>query len=184
MLLDVLLAIVIIAGFINGFRRGLIYSIFAFAALFFGVMLGMKYSFMLTAYLHRWNIFQTRFLPFISFVAILLIVLTAVKMCYKLVQSISDKLFLGTVNKIIGGALWAIILVLIYSTLLWFSDKLHLISEEMKAASLTYQYAVAFAPLAAEEFSRVIPWFRGIFESLEKFFRDAPFEDASKGTEV
>lgn len=184
MLLDVLLAIVIIAGLINGFRRGLIYSIFAFAALFLGVMLGMKYSFLLTAYLHRWDAFQTRFLPFISFVVILLIVLTAVKMCYKLVQSISDKLFLGTVNKIIGGALWAIVLVLIYSTLLWFSDRLHIIPEETKAASLTYQYAVAFAPWAAEEFSRIIPWFQGMFESLEKFLRETPPEGISKGIQV
>src|SRR5687768_18355589 len=94
MFLDVLLLIIIIIGFINGYRRGLIYSIFAFISLFLGIMLAMKYGYLVSSYLYREAITQSKLLPFISFLIILLAVLVVMKILYKLVQSAAESLFL------------------------------------------------------------------------------------------
>ncbi len=184
MLLDIVLIILVAAGFINGFRRGLIHSIFAFVALFFGLMLAMKYSYLLSNYLYQQGAAETRFLPFISFVMIFLAALVVMKLCYKLVQSVADSLFLGMINKIVGGMLWAVILVMIYSTVLWYFDKMQFISPEMKATSKSYSYIVSFAPMVIEAFSRLVPWFQGMFEAIEHLFREKPSSPASDGIQV
>ena len=184
MLLDVLLIVILLIGFITGFKRGILYSIFAFIAIFLGIMLAMKYSYMLTSYLYQWEILKSRFLPFISFVLILFIVIVIVKMCYNLIHSLVETLFLGTVNKIIGGLLWAIILVLVYSILLWYVDKLQLVSEEMKTASRSYQHIVSIAPVVIDKISRVIPYFHGMLDSIEQLFNEVTHNSGSEGIQV
>jgi len=73
---------------------------------------------------------------------------------------------------------------LIYGTLLWFLDKMQIIPNEMREASQSFEYVVTFAPLVAEEFSKIIPWFQGMIESIERFLRERPGEVISKGIQV
>ncbi|HXH18160.1 MAG TPA: CvpA family protein [Chitinophagales bacterium] len=181
MLIDTLLIIFLIAGFINGFRRGLIYSLCAFIGLFFGMLLAMKYSYLLSGYLYEEGIIRTRLLPFISFALIFIAVMIAMKLAYRLVQSMADTLFLGTINNIIGGMLWAAILALLFSTVLWYLDKMSLIPSEAKAASKTYSYIISLSSIVVEKLSGLIPYFKGMFDAIEHLFKEPP---PSQGIEV
>ena len=176
MLLDILLVIFVVAGFVTGFRRGLIYSIFAFIALFFGLLLAMKYSYLLTGFAYRHDVTQSRFLPIASFIVIFIISLIVMKLCYKVVQTIADTLFLGTANRVIGGLLWAAILVLTYSAGLWYLDQLQYLSVEMKTASRSYRQIIEIAPATIEEFSKLLPYFEGMFDAIQNLFREKTLE--------
>jgi len=171
MLLDALFIIFIAAGFLHGFRGGLIYSVFAFAALFFGMLLAMKYSYIVSDYLYSQGITQSRWVPLISFAAAMGVVFFVMKLFYRLIQTAANRLFLGTINKIIGGIFWAAIFILISSIALWYLDKLDFISAEMRRESKTYPLLIRLAPEIMEKTAKGIPYFQEMFDSIESLLR-------------
>jgi membrane protein required for colicin V production len=168
MVLDVIFFICLAVAFINGFRRGLIRALFSFVGLFFGVLLALKYSYVVSDYLYREQILQTKFLPLISFIAVFLIVVLLVNITARLVESAADAMLLGIANKLIGGVLEVLIIIMLFSTLLWYLDKMHFISPEMEASSKTFDYLVGLSPDILSFVSQVIPFFSDVFEQLEK----------------
>src|SRR5688500_194734 len=116
MALDVIFVNCLLAGFINGYRRGLIRALFSFVGLFFGVLLALKYSYVVSDYLYREQIIQSKFLPLVSFIAVFLIVVFLVNITARLVESAADAMLLGVANKLVGGVLEVLIVIMLFST--------------------------------------------------------------------
>lgn len=174
MLLDILLLLLIISGFINGYRRGLIQAIFSFVGIFFGVLLALKYSYVVSEYLYKQEITNSKFLPLISFVLVFLAVIFLLQLASKLVEKMAETMLLGVANKMIGGVLGAGILVMILSTLLWYLDKLHFISPEIQATSKSYEYLISLSPAVISFVSNLLPFFSDVFEQLERLIENLP----------
>ncbi len=172
MILDILLLIFIITGFLTGFRKGLIQSVFSFIALFFGIMLALKYSYVLSDYLYENNLLTTKFLPFISFFFIFLFAIVVAGFLARIVETVAKALFMGTINRMVGGIFWTFLTLLLFSTILWYLDQLQFITTEMKTTSMSYSYFITFAPVVIDLFSSIIPFFKGLFESLEMMFQE------------
>ncbi|MDZ4845605.1 MAG: CvpA family protein [Chitinophagales bacterium] len=174
MLLDILLIICVLAGFINGYRRGLIRALFTFVALFFGVLLALKYSYIVSDYFYRQHITQSKFLPLISFVLVFSAALLLINLLGKFVEKMAEAMLLGVVNKLIGGLLEAAIMVMVVSTLLWYLDQLHFISPELQAASKSYEYLISLSPAVISFVSKLLPFFSDVFKQLEQLFEKLP----------
>ncbi len=174
MLLDLLLLIIVVSGFINGYRRGLIQAIFSFVGVFFGVLLALKYSYAVSDYFYKQDITQSKFLPLISFVLVFLAVLFLLQLASRLIERIAETMLLGVANKLIGGILGAAILVMILSTLLWYLDKLHFISPEIQATSKSYEYLISLSPAVISFVSKLLPFFSDVFEQLELLIKKLP----------
>lgn len=153
-----------------GFNRGVIRSLFAFVALFFGIMIALKFSHIMSAYLHQWYAIDSKFLPLISFVLLFVGVLLLVRVLSNTLEGIVNTLYLGLINKGIGGLLWCVIITLIFSTLIWLLNQVSLITPEMKSDSQTYPALESIAPVTIDFFSQLMPFFQGMFDSLERMF--------------
>lgn len=174
MLLDILLLILVVSGFINGYRRGLIQAILSFVGIFFGVLLALKYSYVVSDYLYKQDITQSKILPLISFVLVFLAVLFLLQLASRLIEKIAETMLLGVANKMIGGILGAAILVMILSTLLWYLDKMHFISPELQTTSKSYAYLISLSPTLLSFVSQLIPFFSDVFEQLERLIENLP----------
>jgi membrane protein required for colicin V production len=167
---------------VSGYRRGLIRSVFGVVALFFGMLLALKYSYFLSEYFFHREFIQSKYLPLISFFLIFFTVLFIVNLLSVFFEKAATTLFLGTINKIIGGILWASLMILLFSTVLWFVDQMHFIDLTVKQRSKTYPYLISLSPLLIDQISQAMPYFRGMFDILEKFFYQN--SEPSKGIQV
>lgn len=176
MILDVIFLVFLAIGFLHGFRRGLIRALFSFVGLFFGVLLALKYSYVVSDYLYREHIMETRLLPLVSFIAVFLIVVLLVNITARLVESAADAMLLGTMNKLIGGILEALLVVMLFSTVLWYLNEMHVMTAEIQEDSVTYNYLVGLAPDVLAFIGKIAPFFRDTFEHLEKLLQTPPRE--------
>ena len=170
MLLDILLGVALILGFLNGFRRGLIRALFAFIGLFFGVLFALKYSYVVSDYLYREALIQSKLLPLFSFIGVFLVIILLVTITARIVEGMAESMLFGVVNKIIGGLLEAAIVLMVFSTLIWYLDKLHFISSEMRTSSASYQYLITLSPAVIAFVSQLLPFFNDVFQQLEQLF--------------
>ena len=174
MLIDILFLITLLGGFFTGYRRGLIRSIFALVALFFGILIALKFTYIVSFYLQEQWLVEFDLLPFVVFLVLLLGVVVAFKILSVVVQKIAETLFLGFINRLIGGLLWGAVMVLLFSTVLWFLNQSNFISDELKSTSITYEFIISTAPLIFDFFAGVIPYFEGLFDSLDGLFDKVP----------
>ncbi len=184
MVLDIIFLVFVISGFVNGFRRGLVRSILGFVGLFFGILIAIKYSYTLSSYIYDATPLESRFIPLVSFVIIFIGVMIVVHLISKIIEKVADTLLLGTFNKIIGGVLGITIMILLFSTILWYIDKLDLLSLSLKATSKTYPYLISLSPIVIDLLSKMIPYFHGIFDAIENLIDKAPNSSANGGTLV
>ena len=186
MLLDIIFLLFVITGFISGFRRGLIRSVFGVIALFFGMLLALKYSYLLSEYLWRQDMVQSKYMPLLSFFLIFFAVIVVVNLISLLIEKTASVLFLGAINKIIGGILWAAFMTLLFSTVLWYLDQMHFIDAALKERSRAFPYLITLSPLLIDLLAQALPYFKGMFDMLENFFRQgsAPPPAPAKGIQV
>ena len=183
MLLDILFAIFLLAGFAAGYRRGLIRSVFGVIALFFGMLLALKYSYTLSEFF-RQKEWHSDFMPLISFFLIFFSIVVIVNLISVFIEKAASAIFLGTLNKIIGGFLFTVLMVLLFSTVLWYLDQMHFIDDGMKSASKTYPYLITLSPLLIDQLSQALPYFKGMFDALENFFHNQTAPPSSKGIQA
>jgi membrane protein required for colicin V production len=77
---------------------------------------------------------------------------------------------LGWVDIIGGIVLYFLLYLFIYSVILFYADKIGLISADMKAGSKTFEYIAPVGPTVIEGIGKVLPLFRNLFDQLAHFF--------------
>lgn len=173
MVLDIIFLLLLVMGFYLGFKQGLIHSIFSFVALFFGVMVAIKFSEGFSIYLAESFGWQGSYVPLVSFVLLFVAVVWFIRFLSYLLEKIAKTLFLGFINKALGAIFWCASLVLIYSTVLWYLFSMGLITEEASVESQTFEYIYPLAPTAINLMAQAIPFFEGMFESLEQILEQS-----------
>lgn len=168
MLIDIILLVLVVVGFIMGYRSGLLTAIFALVSLFIGVAVAVKFTAITTQWLYTNTEATTAYLPFIVFIVLFVLVVLAIRGLGKLMESILDSLALGIVNRLAGGFLWCLVLVFLFSIFLWFADSAGMIQPALKEESHSYVYVHLVAPLVLDFFADLIPWFEGMFDVIAK----------------
>jgi membrane protein required for colicin V production len=79
-------------------------------------------------------------------------------------------LMLGVVNKLIGGLLYSFLAAVIWSSLLWIANQMHLIAPETITASKTYIWLSPLAPWVFEHVGKLLPFAKNTFGDLQHFF--------------
>ncbi|MGE5108687.1 MAG: CvpA family protein [Sphingobacteriales bacterium] len=170
MLVDTIYLILIIAAVFKGYSRGLIVAVFSIVALIAGLAAAIKLSAVLSGYLGEATSISAKWLPFISFAVVFVGVIFLIRMLAKFVESAFDMALLGWVNKIGGIVVYIVAYTIIYSVLLFYAEKMHLISKETINNSVTYGFIQPMAPIILNGIGVVIPWFKDMFTDLEHFF--------------
>jgi len=170
MLIDIIALILLVMAIFKGLSKGLIVALFSFLAFIIGLAAALKLSTAMAEYIGANVEVSQRWLPFLAFAVVFIIVVLLVRLGAKLLQGAVQMAMLGWVNRIGGVLFYVLIYYFIYSVLLFYATQLNLIKPATTDASVTYAYIAPFGPRTIEILGSIIPWFKNMFEELLHFF--------------
>ncbi|MBX2921751.1 MAG: CvpA family protein [Chitinophagaceae bacterium] len=173
MWVDLLFLLVLIVAVIKGAIRGIVLALFSFIGWFIGLAAALKLSAVVAVYLQDHTNIDARWLPLLSFLLVFVLVVLLVQWAGKALEGILKLSLLGWVNRLGGALLYAGIYTLIFSIILFYADKMHLINEDTLAASRVYKATAGLAPAIIEGIGALIPALKETFHQLEDFFETA-----------
>src|SRR5690606_34822781 len=135
MWIDIVFAIALIVAVVKGAVRGIVMALFSFAGWFIGLAAALKLSAVVAVYLQEHTDINARWLPLVAFVLVFVVVVLLVQWAGKAVENLFDFTLLGWVNRLGGALLYTGMYALLGSILLFYADKMHLISSETLSSS-------------------------------------------------
>ena len=170
MFIDLVFAVLIIGAIIKGYSRGMILAVFSLLALIIGLAAALKLSAVTALWLKDSIHVATKWLPFIAFAVVFLTAVALVRLGANAIQKTAEMVLLGWVNRLGGVVLYVLLYALIFSVVLFYSEKLNLITEHTIAASKSYDYIKPWGPKVMASIGEWIPFFKNTFQELENFF--------------
>ena len=170
MSIDIIGLAFIILFFIRGYMKGIIVAAFSVLGTLLGIIGALKFSHRLAAWFSSHDIITSGWGQLISYLLLFILVIFLVRLVAKAVETFARTILLGMVNKAIGGVLYAFMAAVVWSTLLWIADRMHLIAPETIAESKTFSFFTGLAPWLFVQIGRLWPFAKGIFHDLEHFF--------------
>ena len=164
---------------IKGLRRGLIVAVFSIFAFIAGVAAAMKLSVVVAEYLKDSVNISAKWLPFLSFAVVFIGVVILVRWVASLLESTVELAMMGWANKIGGIVLYTILYMFTLSVILFFVQKVKLISDETIANSITWPILQPLGPWVINGFGKLIPVFKDMFTELSNFFAGLAHSEAS-----
>ena len=170
MAIDFITLILLVLAVWKGYRRGLIVAIFSFVAILVGLAAAVKLSVVMASWLAENTNISARWLPFISFIAVMIIVIIIIQLVARLIQASVELISLGWLNRLAGIVFYLAIYLLIYSIVLFYLTRMGILKESTIDSSGTYGLIEPFGPKAVEMVGSIIPVFKNMFDDLQHFF--------------
>ena len=170
MIIDIIFVILLALALWKGYSRGFIIAIFSFLAIFIGLAAAIKFSVVVSGWLHNNTNIGTRWLPFISFLGVIIIVIILVRWVASLLQAGMELAMLGWLNKLAGIVLYIVLYTVVYSIILFYAKEMWIIKPEIIRTSVVYNVIEPWGPRSIDMLGSLIPIFKNMFQDLEKFF--------------
>jgi len=170
MIFDILFILFIALGFWQGYKHGVIYSIFSLAGWFIGIIAALKFSYLMINLLHGYVSLSPKALAIVSFILILVLVLLLMKAIAWSLEQILKAVSLNLPNQVIGGILHSLIGLYVLCVFIWFLNKLDVFPERQKETSHVYPYIANLAPRVVEVSGKIVPMVKDSFEKFDHLF--------------
>ncbi len=140
MAIDIVFLAVFAYGFWVGYSRGIIGTVFNFAAYIFGFVLAFKITptttNILESLLHSDN--PSMFIA--AFIVNLVFIMFVLRQAARGMESAFQAVYLGVINQTLGGVLMAGLGIVIYSVLIWFLVQVRFLNDQTLAESKSYPF--------------------------------------------
>jgi membrane protein required for colicin V production len=170
MILDLIFLAIVALSVFEGYKKGLVVAVFSFLAFIIGLAAAVKLSATVANYLRENAHMDTPWLPVISFVGVLVIVIVLVRWGAVFVSKLIELAFLGWANKIGGAIMYVLINTIIFSVVIFYAEKIGLLGESVKNNSQVYPIIKDWGPAAFDMISSIFPFMKNAFEELQLFF--------------
>ena len=170
MFIDVVCLLLLIMALFKGLRNGLIIGIFSFLAFIIGLAAALKLSTVAAEYIGTNTTIGQKWIPFLAFFAVFLIVVLLVRLGAKALEGVIQMAMLGWLNKIGGVLLYAFVYFFIFSILVFYASQLNLFKQETWEASVAYPFIKPLAPKVIDSLGYILPFFKNMFTELQFFF--------------
>lgn len=170
MIFDILFLIFVALGFWQGYKNGIIYSVFSILGWFLGLVAALKFSYKAVLLLQGFAHLSPKSLAVLSFVLILLFVLLLMKLIGWGLEQILKAASANLPNQVIGGVLHSLIGLYVLCVFIWFLDRLDIFPAAQKTHSHVYPYISNLAPAVVEWSGKIVPMFRDSFTGFDKLF--------------
>jgi len=157
MWLDILTGTVFIIAILQGYKNGLIRAIVSFFSLYIGLILAFQFAGWVATQLKQHTKIESHWLPFISFLIILILVLLVLKWASTLLQQTAEWLLLGWLNKLLGILLYGVIYFTILSAIVYFLQVVGVIEAVKIKDAYTYKYLNDWWPYCMDKMGGIIP---------------------------
>lgn len=170
MALDSVLLVLLIFALYRGWKKGLLWAIVSIIASLTGILLSLKFSHQLAAYLLEKNWITHQYTVLICFLFIFIFIIFIFKTLTKLIESFLDSILLGWMNRASGALLYMFIILFICSTFLWLLHKTQLLNKKMQNDSKTYSFVEPIAPKTIEMCTPYLPYFKTYYQDINTYF--------------
>jgi membrane protein required for colicin V production len=170
MIIDIILLGLVIMAVVKGLKRGFVVALFSMIAFILGLVAALKLSTVVAAYLDDSINVSARWLPFLAFGLVFIVVVLLVRLMAAVIQSTMELALLGWVNRIAGIFLYVIMYILIFSVLLFFAVQMNFLNKDTLDRSATYPYIEPVGPFVIDGIGALMPWFKDMFAELQEFF--------------
>lgn len=154
----------------KGISRGFIVAVFSLLAFIVGLAAALKLSATVARHLHDQTSIDGYWLPILSFAIVFIGVALVIRWGAALVKKAVNFAFLGWVDSLAGVVLYAIIYLMIFSVILFFANRIHLVTPQVQSASKTYFFIEPFGPRVINLAGKFLPFFSHMFSDLTRFF--------------
>jgi len=182
-ILDIVFAILLLLAFIHGYRKGLIHSVVSLLAIVIGIMAAVYLSELTAIYIDKWFNISSKYLPMISFMVVFISIYLLFRLLENMLEGFFKLLKLNFINQLAGAIIWSVIWIMLFSTILFYSNNAGLLSPELKNESVVYEKTEPFAPKTIETIGKVIPPVKNIFNSLQQWFKDLEISETKENAE-
>jgi membrane protein required for colicin V production len=169
-IIDIVAVILLLLALFRGYKHGFVIAIVSSLAVIVGVAAALKLSAVVAKWLQAHINFATKWLPFISFLIVLIAVIFLVRWLAVVIDKTLKAAFLGWANKLAGILLYIAVYFVIFSVLLFYLTQLNIISKNTIDSSHTYRFIQPWGPIVINSIGKIIPIFKDLFEQLEHFF--------------
>lgn len=122
---DIAIAILLALAAFLGYRQGFLMELFFLVALVLGIFVGFKLMGVGADYLHREFNADNKFLPYLSFATIFILVVVLLTWLGRRIKNSVDKTFLGKVDALAGATLGMLKCAFGMSVLIWLMSSFH-----------------------------------------------------------
>lgn len=154
---DLVVVVIVLLTFVKGFMSGLVMQIASLVGIILGAVFAGQLAPIIEPYLLSWTGGAPHIIAPLSFIIAFLLILMALILAGKLIQSLVDALSMSILNRLAGAlfcaAKWIIIFSIAINLLAEFDQNKRIISEEIRTGSQTY-------PFITEIARTVIPYLR------------------------
>ncbi len=136
--IDILFLICAGFGFFHGYTRGIIETVLTAFAYLFGLLAAFKLAPTVSGILTSIFNNDSALMLIVGFAVTFIGIIFIIRMIVNGLENILEVAYINIINQFAGGVLMAAFTVLIYSTLLWFTDEANLIQDQTKQQSFSY----------------------------------------------
>jgi len=170
MVFDILFLVFIGIGFYQGYKNGIIYSIFSILGWFLGLVAALKFSYMMVNLLHGFAHLEPKTLAIVAFILVLALVVGLMKLIAWGLEQILKSFSMNLFNQIFGGILHSLVGLYVLCVFIWFANRLDVVPANQKDTSHVYPYISNLAPHVMEITGKVVPMFRDTFVRFDELF--------------
>jgi membrane protein required for colicin V production len=159
MIIDLICGLLLVLGFMSGYKNGIIKTAFSTVSIFIGILAALKLSPIVINLFEKIFNSDPRIAFILGFIATFFIVMLLVRAIGKFLEKFLKTIKLGFINKLAGGAFKALFLLLIFSTGLWFASEARFLSQSAKDRSITYPVLETLPKKALGSIDKIKPIF-------------------------
>ena len=171
MWIDILTGTILIIAILQGYRNGFIKAVISFFSLMIGLILAFQFAGWLASFLKEHTNIASHWLPFLSFLLILILVLILLKFISGVLQQTAEWLLVGWVNKLFGIILYAFIYFTMLSAVIYFLQILRVVESTEMKDTYTYGYLQKWWPYCMEKAAIWIPSIKNTFTTFSNPFK-------------
>ena len=148
---DIVIAALLIFGFVRGLMKGLFVEVASLVALIGGVYGAIHFSFFISDFLKDSVSWKEEYISLAAFAGTFVIIIVIIALLGKLLTKIADFASLGILNKILGGVFGVLKIGLILSVVFIFfgkmNDTIPFVDAETLKKSILYKPVKEIAPV-------------------------------------
>lgn len=180
MYIDILLGLTLILGFLYGYSKGIIKTIFSLVSILIGIIAAMKLSPLTISALESVIPNNPRLTYIVGFILTFVIVIVLIRFIGNKLEKLLKKTGVNFMNKLFGGFVMTVFFGILYSVVVWFANEARLLSETQKDSSFTYYYLEPIPGKARAEIETLKPVFRDFWDKTVDTFEKV----GEKGSEI
>ena len=182
MVIDIMYLLIGIWGFYQGFSRGIIKTVFTVFSIIFGLMVAFKLAPATTRFLETAFHSDNPVMFIAGFLLAFLLTMIIIRLVAQFLERTLQSANINFINQLAGGGLMLSLYTLVFSLIIWFGDKSHIITQENSKDSVTYPFLRAFPGKMQRVYEFLKPSFQEFWQESVKFI-DRMEEESRKETE-